>query len=340
MDLTPHVMVHQRKQDFSEKKLIVDRSVIIENYRVDFADEELFEIERLVDEIPEFVEVQPDRGEEEESVPQFEEVAEESKEGEELPKWEPVSEENQDQSLVVEEDQDLKKTIKKFEPIESVKKTEEEKTEAETPVEPSEDKKEFDAIESKTEIWDESEHELPSEKQSGSSVWEPINNKKMGVNLKKKAEIFKVFASVNHIDQNTALLLYHHDIKTMEDLRKTSLESLKDIDGINDEKAEHIFHEINQDRENTSSEDELKKEEPSSHQGSEGKASDAKHEKPYRYGAYSLYEKEISIGDDKNRIVHFFSKNPPEDSKPSFLPPGYEVKVNRKTGVPFIKKIR
>jgi len=60
----------------------------------------------------------------------------------------------------------------------------------------------------------------------------------------------------------------------------------------------------------------------------------------FSYGDYSLYRKQLRIGGKEIRTVHFFSKDAPEDSAPSELPEGYEVKVNDKTGVPYIKKIR
>ncbi|MDG6228938.1 MAG: hypothetical protein QCH96_03115 [Candidatus Thermoplasmatota archaeon] len=58
----------------------------------------------------------------------------------------------------------------------------------------------------------------------------------------------------------------------------------------------------------------------------------------FSYGEYSLYRKQLRIGGKEIRTVHFFSKDAPEDSTPSELPEGYEVKVNEKTGVPYIKK--
>ena len=61
-------------------------------------------------------------------------------------------------------------------------------------------------------------------------------------------------------------------------------------------------------------------------------------EKGYRHRGYTLYRKEIKLGSDKKRTINFFSKEKPDDGKPVQLPDGYEVKVNRKTGVPYIKR--
>ena len=59
---------------------------------------------------------------------------------------------------------------------------------------------------------------------------------------------------------------------------------------------------------------------------------------PYSFKGYKLFQKEIDLGNDKKRVIHFFSKDEPEESKPSALPPNYEVKINKKTGVPYIRK--
>ena len=51
-----------------------------------------------------------------------------------------------------------------------------------------------------------------------------------------------------------------------------------------------------------------------------------------------LYEKEIDLGRGKTRTIRFFSKDVPDDSIPTTLPEDYEVKINKKTGVPYLRK--
>ncbi|MDG6218672.1 MAG: hypothetical protein QCI00_04445 [Candidatus Thermoplasmatota archaeon] len=58
----------------------------------------------------------------------------------------------------------------------------------------------------------------------------------------------------------------------------------------------------------------------------------------FQYGNYTLYQKTIIITDDDKRTIHFFAKEAPETGKPAMLPKDYEVKINRKTGVPYIRK--
>ena len=63
-----------------------------------------------------------------------------------------------------------------------------------------------------------------------------------------------------------------------------------------------------------------------------------KPDSPFYYKGYTLYQKEMDLGNNKKRIIHFFSKDIPEDSTPSPLPKDYDIRVNKKTGVPYIRK--
>jgi len=56
------------------------------------------------------------------------------------------------------------------------------------------------------------------------------------------------------------------------------------------------------------------------------------------YRDYTLYKKDIKIGKDKEKTIHFFSKEPPEEGNAVSLPKGYQITINKKTGVPYIKE--
>ena len=60
--------------------------------------------------------------------------------------------------------------------------------------------------------------------------------------------------------------------------------------------------------------------------------------KPYKYGDYTLYEKEIKTSAGKKRTIHFFSKKKPDIGKAVQLPKGYGVKINKRTKLPYLKK--
>ncbi|MBC7129464.1 MAG: hypothetical protein H5T45_07055 [Thermoplasmatales archaeon] len=59
-------------------------------------------------------------------------------------------------------------------------------------------------------------------------------------------------------------------------------------------------------------------------------------EEPFRYGEYTLYTKSVKLRGGERKI-YFFSKKKEEYAKPSPLPDGYKVKINKK-GLPFLKK--
>lgn len=60
----------------------------------------------------------------------------------------------------------------------------------------------------------------------------------------------------------------------------------------------------------------------------------------YTHGPYTLYHKVVETGDGDTRDLYFFARTAPEDARPSDLPDGYEVGVNERTGVPFVRQQR
>ena len=60
--------------------------------------------------------------------------------------------------------------------------------------------------------------------------------------------------------------------------------------------------------------------------------------KGFRYKNYGLYKKEIKTKQGNVRVVRFFSKQKPADAMPIDLPNGFVVKVNKSTGLPYLKK--
>jgi len=59
---------------------------------------------------------------------------------------------------------------------------------------------------------------------------------------------------------------------------------------------------------------------------------------PFKYGDYTLYTKEVTLRGGRKQRIYFFSKNGKDDAEPCAKPEGYEIKVNEKTGLPFLKK--
>jgi len=53
---------------------------------------------------------------------------------------------------------------------------------------------------------------------------------------------------------------------------------------------------------------------------------------------YTLYTREVELKGGKIQRIYFFSAKKPKSGEPIDKPAGYNVKVNLKTGLPFLKK--
>jgi len=58
----------------------------------------------------------------------------------------------------------------------------------------------------------------------------------------------------------------------------------------------------------------------------------------YTFDGYTLYKKEVKTISGKKRTVYFFSREKPKEGEPAILPDGFEVRVNKITGLPYLKK--
>ncbi len=58
------------------------------------------------------------------------------------------------------------------------------------------------------------------------------------------------------------------------------------------------------------------------------------------YKEYTLYKRDIRKPDGKRSTIHFFTKSKSGKGHPCALPDGYRIAINKKTGVPFVKKKR
>ena len=57
----------------------------------------------------------------------------------------------------------------------------------------------------------------------------------------------------------------------------------------------------------------------------------------YSYGEWTLYKKEITTFNHKKYPFYFFSKNTPKSGKPSDMPDGYIMKINKRSKMPYLK---
>jgi len=170
------------------------------------------------------------------------------------------------------------------------------------------------------------------------------------------------FNGISNIDEKIASLLYENGITSIDILREKSVRELTRIKGIRRKLAKKIKKEIESmsietgkvsketkeefDEDATEKIDDSLEEETSDEDEWESyekdeikkKKSKDKGKKGYKYKDYTLYEKEVETRSGKKRFIRFFSKGKPDEGKPSELPTGFEVKVNKKTGLPYLKK--
>jgi hypothetical protein len=154
------------------------------------------------------------------------------------------------------------------------------------------------------------------------------------------------------MDEKTASLLYENGITSIDILRGKSVRELTMIKGIRRKLAKRIKKEIESMDKKTEQAEEFDHklvhdtkddafiEEKADEEEWESHGVDEKHKEGYTYKDYTLYEKKIETKSGKKRLIRFFSKKEPNEGEPSDLPTGFEVKVNKKTGLPYLKKKR
>ena len=166
----------------------------------------------------------------------------------------------------------------------------------------------------------------------------------------------EVFKEIDSIDDKIAKLLQENGIDSIDKLNNTTIKGLTKIRGIKRKIAKKIKQEVNEliEKTETSEEETFERgenpfiyddeEEDEDHWESydEDKISVSKMKeiKGFKHKDYNLYEKEIEVKSGKKRTVRFFSKAEPDEGKPIELPKDYEVKENKKTGVPYLRKKR
>jgi Helix-hairpin-helix domain len=198
-----------------------------------------------------------------------------------------------------------------------------------------------------TQEWESTSSKEPEREKKEQQVAEKIKEE---IPVTKKENKIDVFKDIESIDEKTAKLLYKNKIISVDILRETPINELTRIKGIRRKLAKKIKKEVGEAPKRIDREDEWhvvdapksdikeKREVKPSFHKDEVPEQKQKETKTYRYGAYALYRKEITVGPGKKRTIHFFSRTEPEDGGPVDLPEGYEVKVNKKTGVPYIRK--
>jgi hypothetical protein len=163
------------------------------------------------------------------------------------------------------------------------------------------------------------------------------------------------FKDIKSIDEITAEILYKNGYFSIENLKDATVDDLVEIRGIKRKLAKQIKKEIEQKM--TITEDvefvpikqkttkkKLKKNLDDSTEWESFPSKETINKSSsisvFTYKEYTLYTRETSNPAGKKTAVHFFSKEKPEMSAPAQLPEGYQISVNKKTGIPYLKKKR
>jgi hypothetical protein len=58
----------------------------------------------------------------------------------------------------------------------------------------------------------------------------------------------------------------------------------------------------------------------------------------YTHGDWKLYKRDVKLKGGKMQTIYFFSRRTPKSGTPCDLPNGYKVEINKRTGLPYLRK--
>jgi hypothetical protein len=167
-----------------------------------------------------------------------------------------------------------------------------------------------------------------------------------------KSEIdYNVFKGIESIDDTTAKLLYENGYFSIENVKNATVNDLVQIRGIKRTLAKQIKKEIERKIILTENSEFIPSKQRTAQKKSKEKLMDSSEwesyppkEKikkpsthaPYMYKGYTLYTRETRKRNGKKTTLYFFSKEKPQFGSPSPLPNGYQIVINKKTGIPLL----
>jgi len=58
----------------------------------------------------------------------------------------------------------------------------------------------------------------------------------------------------------------------------------------------------------------------------------------FEYEGWTLYTRDVNLKGGRTQTIYFFSKRTPKSGKPCNKPENMKVGVNKRTGLPYLKK--
>ncbi|MGB0653680.1 MAG: hypothetical protein ACPGQL_10830 [Thermoplasmatota archaeon] len=59
----------------------------------------------------------------------------------------------------------------------------------------------------------------------------------------------------------------------------------------------------------------------------------------YEQDGYTLHAREVELKGGHKQVIYFFSRRSPKSGYPVEKPDGYDVVVNKRTGLPYLRKL-
>jgi hypothetical protein len=361
--LEPKVIIHKKEEDVVPSKIEPTEKEVQKEEKKDeadkqdlFDDEELFEIEKIEVSKPEFLEVQPKVSEktmskeEDFSTPMQDEkepIIEMHGDEEELPEWEPVEEskpEEKDKGKV--KTNEFKEIAKIDEKVETPTVSDEKDENITTwvPIESEKTKEE-----EKTSKFMNAKHDIESlEQVSGQKEETKTAVEMKKVDLKRTEKEFKRKGKEEQKLKILDIKKKKREAKKIEREKKAQLKvqlkNKKTSDALKskEEKLKNTEPKKPSQKlgEDTSIEENVKEDKvPEWESYDMEEIPDVESNTSiYTYGDFTLYKKDIKTATGRKRTIHFFSKKIPDIGEPAQLPENYEVKVNKRTGLPYLKR--
>ena len=161
------------------------------------------------------------------------------------------------------------------------------------------------------------------------------------------------YKGIESVDEKTAERLYMNGYFSIENLKDATVDDLASISGIKRKLAKQIKKEIEQKIKIAKESEFVPINQKRSAKKLKKKPVDSTEWESYfvektikkpsltsicTYNEYTLYQRKINKPQGEKTTIHFFSKEKPDTGHPVQLPKGYQIAVNNKTGIPYLKK--
>lgn len=58
----------------------------------------------------------------------------------------------------------------------------------------------------------------------------------------------------------------------------------------------------------------------------------------FEHDGYTLHRRDVTLKGGRQQTIFFFARGTPKSGDPTDMPHGYKIGVNKRTGLPYLKK--